>query len=355
MKQSRIIAVPHRDINRRTGMSFTGAHLTAGLSGEASGAQRPCEMRTDTSQYAWQLPRHASVSAWRALNTALDVVFYDVGSLSSPERSSLSAHLVPEGSIVIVPPRGSDRPLRTLLPWDFVREQADKTDAAVDAIVVAGVGSSAIGTAALARDVADHLRRPVAGIVSGFGMADALTEALGGWFVLGATNALRHVLARALDANGLKDHVRDAASHRDMNRRFESAGLDRDRFIYGSPDSTMLLYLLLELGSRIKLLVGHSKGNYSIENALQGWLEAHRKTRTPISPNLCIVTLGAVLRFPPEFANVHQFIGGVDGFGMINSRPLVEHVRVSGAWHSLNTRLPGHLSVIEALQAVGVG
>src|SRR5207302_2053239 len=105
--------------------------------------------------------------------------------------------------------------------------------------------------------------------------------------------------------------------------------------------------------SRLTLLVGHSKGNYSIENALEGWLAARRAA--PLSPGLCIVTLGAVIDFPPAIPNVHQFIGDADYFGMTNSRPFEDCVRVPGAWHSLNAALPGHLSVKDVLQAVAVG
>ncbi len=137
-----------------------------------------------------------------------------------------------------------------------------------------------------------------------------------------------------------------------MKRHFDAAGIDTDRFIYGSPDSTALLYLLLKRGTRIKLLVGHSKGNYSIENALEGWTAAGKKTNTPVTTDLCIITLGAVIRFPPEFSNVHQFIGQIDYFGMMNSRSMLERTSVPGAWHSLNTLMPGHLSVKEALASV---
>ncbi|MFC5462080.1 hypothetical protein [Massilia niabensis] len=41
-------------------------------------------------------------------------------------------------------------------------------------LAVAGVGSSALGTAAFARNVADAFGEPVAGLVSGYGMADLL-------------------------------------------------------------------------------------------------------------------------------------------------------------------------------------
>jgi hypothetical protein len=133
-----------------------------------------------------------------------------------------------------------------------------------------------------------------------------------------------------------------------------SAGMAGDRFIYGSPDSTSLLYLLSKLGSQLTPLVGHSKGNYSIENALEGWLDLRRDAASPVHVDLHVVTLGAVIWFPPEFAHLHQFIGRIDYFGMLNSRVFVRRIGVPGAWHSLNTSLPGHLSVISALESVDV-
>ncbi len=301
---------------------------------------------------AWTIRRSSTISLSRALNTALDTVFYDVKALSPQERAELSAYAKPEGSVLIVHPGGSKERIRTLAPWKFVQRHGKESGDVVDAIAVAGVGSSALGTAALARNIADHLGRPVAGVVSGFGMSDVLTEAMGGWFVLGARNALRDSLARLFDMYELKDHVRDPESHQAMKEHFESTAIDADRFIYGSPDSATVLYVLSKLGTSIRLVVGHSKGSLSIENALEGWLAACKKTGAPIHSNLCIVTLGAVIRFPSDFQNVHQFIGQMDFFGMMNSRPLVERVVVANAWHSLNSAMLGHLSVREALQSL---
>jgi len=290
----------------------------------------------------WDTARRSHVAAWRLFNSSLDTVFYDVGALSSDERDGLLGYARPEGSILIVHPADAGEEIRLLRPVDFVREQRSATADAVTTVVIAGVGSSAVGTAALARDVANCLGTPVAGIVSGLGLADVVSEALGGWFVFGARYALREVVARLLDAFALEDHVRDPDTHADLKASVASEDTPNERFLYGSPDSTTLLYLLSRLGDRLRLLLGHSKGNYSIENALEGW---------PGHPDahLDIVTLGAVIWFPAQFANLHQFIGEIDYFGMLNSRIFVQRIGVPGAWHSLNTALPGHLSVRGAL------
>jgi hypothetical protein len=298
----------------------------------------------DAAPPLWEVSRRSHVAAWRVFNSCLDTVFYDVGALSLQERARLAAYARPEGSILIVYPADAGETIRALTPAAFVREQLAGGNDPVTTVVVAGVGSSAIGTAALARDVADYLGAPVAGIVSGFGLADVVSEALAGWFVFGARNALREMVARSLDASAFEDHVRDPETHSDLKAHVAPPDTPNERFLYGSPDSTTLLYLLTKLGGRLRLLLGHSKGNYSIENALEGWSG---------QPNghLDIVTLGAVVWFPPEIANLQQFIGNIDYFGMLNSRIFVQRIGVPGAWHSLNTALPGHLSVREALDA----
>jgi hypothetical protein len=311
-------------------------------------------VRSYLTQRAWETLRRASLHPWRAINGTLDAIFYDIGALSSEERAGLSAFAGPEGSVLVVHPASRRRAIRSLSPWDFVGEQSAGDGEPVDAVAVAGVGSSALGTAALARNVADHLDRPVAAVVAGLGLSDVLAEAWGGWFVLGAANRLRDYLARAFDALELEDHVRDPTSHEAVSDELRVAAIERERFIYGSPDSTALLYLLLKLGPRLRLLVGHSKGNYSIANALEGWLSARRRAGAPAPRDLCVVTLGAVIRFPEELSDVHQFLGQADYFGWLNSRHLVDHVDVPGAWHSLNSLLPGHLSVDEALRRAGV-
>ncbi len=286
----------------------------------------------------------------RGLDTFLDGIFYDVGALSKTEIEHLTEHPVDEGLVIVVPPRRARGEIRSFTPAEFVA--AELASASVDTVVIAGVGSSAVGTAALARNVADVIGRPVAGIVSGQGMADVLAEALGGFFVFGMRNAMRDGIARWLDAIEWKDHVRDPRTHADVTAALADARLDRDGFVFGSPDSTALLYLLLRLGHQLRLLVGHSKGNYSIENALQGWLAAKGR-KADLSPaRLCVVTLGAVIRFDEAFGNVHQFIGSVDALGYANSRPGLDAARLPGRWHSLNSRLAGAISVREALDQV---
>lgn len=296
--------------------------------------------------------RRTYISVKRAYNATLDGVFYDVNCLTPGEKAELAEYAEPEGSVLVVHPANAGKRIENLRPWQFV-EECEAGTCRADSICVAGVGSSAVGTAALARNIADYRQRPAAGIVSGYGMADVMSEAMSGWFVFGAKNILRDSLARLYDFYNLKDHVRDDTTHAEMKAQFKFAGIDIDRYIYGSPDSATVLFILSRLGNIIKLVVGHSKGSLSIENALEGLVAADDNPVAFAPEDLCVVTLGAVTAFPPDFTNVHQFIGTVDYFGLMNSRPFVSRKWVPDDWHSLNSELPGYLPVDLALREAG--
>src|SRR5215213_284794 len=121
--------------------------------------------------------RAVALSTLQRRNAALDSVFYDVGVITPEETPDLAFWLAREGAIVAVPPSGQGRLRLFLTPEEFYRDGG-----AVAALTVAGVGSSALGAAGFARNVADSLNKPVAAVVSGYGLADVLTEALGGFF-----------------------------------------------------------------------------------------------------------------------------------------------------------------------------
>ena len=106
----------------------------------------------------------------------------------------LSPLVGPEGTITVVSPRGGGiRHYKSSL--GFMLEQGDR----IEIVAVAGVGSSALGTAALARNVADHFKRDVAGVITGYGMADVALEGLGGWFYYGGIDRLRYKMEQCVD------------------------------------------------------------------------------------------------------------------------------------------------------------
>ena len=294
------------------------------------------------------------VPAGRIFNTGLDTMFYDVNSLTPQEQKQLRTRIHPEGSVLVVHPAAEAREIENYTFMDFINSRKKLENDAVDTIVAAGVGSSDLGTAALARNAADKLKRPVAGIVAGYGLADMVSEAMGGWFVFGLKNAVRDGLARIFDMFQMKDHVWDDDSYRSLVGDERIRDFEINRFMYGSPDSTALLLILYHLSDRIRVLVGHSKGNYVIENALEGLVELCKLKHRKIPRDIQIITMGAVLRFPEQFSKVVQFIGSIDWFGMFNSRPGLNPHRIPGAWHSLNTDLFGHMSVGAVLESAQV-
>ena len=132
-------------------------------------------------------------------NQLIDAAFYDVDALTDDEKSTLSPFRDREGSIVVVPPRESGRAVRQ---YQNALQFLIAEETAVSILAVAGVGSSVLGTAALARNVADHYEMDVAGVVSGYGTTDVAAEALGGWFFL---RGHRSILAASGTA-GQKSH-----------------------------------------------------------------------------------------------------------------------------------------------------
>lgn len=292
-------------------------------------------------------PGPFGVPAMRAAgrrNIALDEFFYDVGSLSNPELDFLLAETNIEGSILVVFPRGRDDEIRVRKFGDYETLRA-APGRLLDRFVIAGVGSSDVGAAALARNLADYCQHPVGAIVAGYGAEDLLTEAMGGWFVMGASNRLMQLF-----------HDREAAA-RWIQERFGTVmgGLDTETahamaaVLAGSPDSDALLRLLLDQDREIKTLLGHSKGCLSIAYALEALVLGAGRAAVEKAKAIEIVTTGAVVEFPDGFGNVRQYLGSLDWFGGMNSRLGERYVTWPGSFHHLNTALPFHMKVADIL------
>ena len=303
-----------------------------------------------------------------ARNQVADAFFYDVSSLTAQERLALSLRpwIDQKGGILVVSPGSSSESIQHYKhPLDFIINGS----ALVEAIVVAGVGSSALGTAALARNVADTYGIRVAGIVSGYGMSDVMLEGLGGWFLYGKIDQLRFDLE-----GGMKDFnaLLSKAFPNGCNGMPLLKNLDFpiDDYVPPSLDISHLNEIMLvrylnttKPKMKIKLLLGHSKGSLLISSALnhlnQELMDVAGKNGDKpdlTMHNLVVVTVGAVTDIPLTLApQQFQFLGDLDMIGRTNSRSRNGSISndatwIPGAGHHLNTKIPGFLDLKSVLK-----
>ena len=281
-----------------------------------------------STEFAMSLP----FLGYKQRNAVLDNFFYDTKRLSLEERTELTPLADREGSIVVVPPRNADRKIRH---YNSALRFMTKEGAGIRAIAVAGVGSSALGTAAFARELADALDTDVAGIVSGYGLSEAMSEALGGWFAFGAADRIRSSVERAFA------RMRPAAFAESVTA--------------GSDAAATLSEILLAAPPKLETLVAHGKGALVLAHALQSYVDDLAGEDSQLCKRLHIVTLGAVVGVPAEFKHVKQYLGAYDWFGGANSNLGVKHERVPGVSHHLNPGFPYHMDVAPLLNGSAGG
>lgn len=309
-----------------------------------------------------------------AKNWMFDIYFYDVFSLEFPvEWRTLSPPADLKGTIIVIPPRAAnrERPIRHYPnPHAFMKREGKS----IKAIAIAGVGSSVLGTAALARSIADYTGWDVAGIVTGCGWSDVAVEGLGGWSYYGEIDRLRYKLERALGrllwpmGQARPSKATEALSDdqdkgiQDPSRRmgiaappslFTGLGYPMGSLdVLGYSDVRTLHDILSEPHENLpalELLVGHSKGNLLISFVLNHINDALRDGEEPDSlfKYLTVVTLGAVVDIPTrelKLKKTHQFLGQLDPLGNLNSYrdpsfvgPItIEHTVIPGVGHHLN-------------------
>jgi hypothetical protein len=300
----------------------------------------------------------------KSRNQAIDGVFYDVSSLTFQEWLALTPLTDKKGKIVVVSPSGSTG--QTIRHHGSVEEFLRSDDwRSVIAVAVAGVGSSVLGTAALARNVADACHGDVAGVVSGYGVSDAVLEALGGWYFYGKMDQFRYDMSKALDdLSALLSQV--FAKGPDIKQVLAKYfDLPLDDYVPPYPDVMALYSILLNryydpASTSLRLLVGHSKGNLLIGDVLNHFSYTLRNVEGSADKafhNLSVVTLGAVVDLPRDMVqeqDQYQFLGTLDVLGQMNSRSIGGDIaprhQIPGAWHTLNTKLLGHMDVIDILR-----
>lgn len=305
-------------------MSSCNALLTPAAIGDEAAAVDLIESASATT-----------IEALKQRNTALDWAFYDVAGLTSAEFSWLVTETAIQGSILVVWPAGARGNLGVHKFEDHgeLRASPGKT---LERFAIAGVGSSDVGAAAFARTLANRYQEPVGAIVAGYGVADMLAEAAGGWFFLGGANRLLKAYHDVAALEPVSEsEVSAAAEAAHAPHPHAAAGA-----VIGRNDAETLLKLLLDEDRVVKSVAGHSKGALSIAFALEGLALSAQEEAIARAKAARVVTAGAVVELPRGFENVGQYLGALDWFGGLNSRPGVDFTPVPNAWHHLNTSIP---------------
>jgi hypothetical protein len=215
-----------------------------------------------------------AVRACRLFNTTLDIIFYDVPTLAAqlaekdaPMRArgekppsrivQFDALSDPEGSLLLIDANTAPY-VHVYTNVKLFLDSPYPETRAVEMATITGVGSSALGSAALAWDISLALKKPVLAIVPGYGMADVILQALGGWFGFGLHDYLH---AKSLVQNNLANATPQTAS---IGRQLSASTPDAKTlhgapvFRHGSGSSDVLHALLIYREPPFKLLVGHN-------------------------------------------------------------------------------------------------
>jgi hypothetical protein len=286
-------------------------------------------------------------------NIFWDTFFYDISSLSSAEMAEIAGLSDHEGAIIVVSPGGSAKPLR-YYPDTTAMLKIEKST--MGGVAIAGVGSSIVGTAALARNVADTYGLDIAGIISGYGVTDLMAEAMGGWFFYGYIDKLRHALEIAVEnATHFFPKPLATATRTSVEGDFDA----RQNRIPRQLDSGTLLDILMANPDNIEIVVGHSKGAMLIDFVLEEFVFRMGGQPHRYYDDLHVVTVSAVLGLPHKFNKASQIIGALDWFGGMNSladllgdmNPATRPRYIENAWHHLNRHIPFKLGLVDALGA----
>jgi hypothetical protein len=174
--------------------------------------------------------------------------------------------------------------------------------------------------------------------VSGYGLADLVTEAAGGWFWFGALNSLRHSFEQLDEFSRRWSAAATAGSATESSPPMPGLSLD----------TRMVCALLSDSRFQFKILSGHSKGNLVLSEGIY-MMETLGDTGRALSDNTWLIKFSAAVAMPPRFQNSIDVMGDIDWFGAINSRPgMAVEKRCHLSWHHTNTELPLHLPVTQA-------
>lgn len=201
------------------------------------------------------------------------------------------------GTVIVVQPGTSWSIDRGTTAENMVRNNQVRT------IVMAGVGSSSRGTAALAKLVANEIGQPVAGIVTGWGDYTTATEGMEGYFT---------------------------------GREHNQSGT------YYNNTASAKMVSLLSNGARPTRIIGHSKGAMDTANAL---FRLNQLGRSNTYSQATYITFGMGVFVPPGLNNFRQYIGSADSLGSTNTVNTNPMITVSGRGHSLSPAMSMHVPV----------
>ncbi|MEM6668344.1 MAG: hypothetical protein AAF661_03920 [Pseudomonadota bacterium] len=294
--------------------------VTGSLRLAAKLAEQPFGAATATSVTQDQTASDAAFWFLRQRNAFLDWMFYDVASLSALERDKVAMLAQSAGAMLVVSPSGGRSPQF----YPTIEDLAVSIHRDVRVAALAGVGSTALGAAALARNVADAVGEPVVTVISDYTVVDAMNEVMGGWFMFEAAR-------RLTDPGRISEHT----------------------FVQSGRDVDTLASLLSDDRFDLRLLVGHSKGGTTLSNALYRQVRAKRRGEGPgPDKSRLIITLGGAIVMPKGHT-VIDVIGDFDALGWLNSDPraTIER-RAPLAGHHTNTMAPNHLNVRSTIETV---
>lgn len=218
-------------------------------------------------------------------NTYYDSMYYNTGLLTNQEFTGLSD--LPKGTVIIMSPEDNTY---------YYGEEAEEMiiNGSVTTVSFTGVGSSSVGTAAFAKHIATARKEKVAGIVTGLGAASVGSEGVQGYYI---------------------------------GRPSNIAGT-----YYVEPASDKLVELYTE-GARPKLLIGHSKGNMDLANALYKLKNDGNKS---MYEGVKVITFGCGVYVPSGVGSLKQYLGNLDSLGTMNTVSYLNLTWVYGAYHTTN-------------------
>jgi hypothetical protein len=338
----------------------------------------------DPSKYSlanYDLPQWAVVPlllAFRQVNTLADMMFYDTGLLAlrlwtrgvrlstsndaaqaeamrntlaamqAVTRINLSALLNPEGAILVVDAHRAPFVHKYDDVQAFVANPAFPADSGtpggaatlepISVVTVTGVGSSALGSVAMAWNVSETLRQPVAAIVPGYGLADIVSQGLGGFYGFGVYEFMRRLSQELV--SDLAPQLAKVGRHLSSSAYQAAAAAGRPMYRTGSPESDILHEILMQCRA-ITRVYGHSKGSLCIQNAIRD-LPAERYK------DLHVTTFGAVIQEDTP-ADYNQILGSLDSLGQLNSWGNWPEQWIN-TWHSTNTMLPLTMHLVELVK-----